>query len=105
MPPGPWRLCRAGEYGREGTMAAASPPVGRNAQHGDNPMKLYRFLTGPDDSSFCHKVSAALDKGWELHGGPTYGFDAASSTMRCGQAVVKELYGHSYDPSMTLGDQ
>ena len=25
-------------------------------------MKLYRFLTGPDDSSFCHKVSAALTR-------------------------------------------
>ena len=34
-------------------------------------MKLYRFLTGPDDSSFCHKVTAALNKGWLLHGGPT----------------------------------
>lgn len=67
-------------------------------------MKLYRFLTGPDDSSFCHKVSAALDKGWELHGSPTYAFDGASSTMRCGQAVVKDLYGQAYDPSMTLGD-
>ncbi|MGB3387993.1 MAG: DUF1737 domain-containing protein, partial [Pseudaminobacter sp.] len=22
-------------------------------------MKLYRFLTGPDDASFCHKVTAA----------------------------------------------
>ena len=68
-------------------------------------MKLYRLLTGPDDASFCHKVSAALDKGWELYGTPTYAFDAGASTMRCGQAVVKELYGHNYDPSMKLGDQ
>ena len=34
-------------------------------------MKLYRFLTGPDDSGFCHKVTAALNKGWELHGSPS----------------------------------
>jgi hypothetical protein len=34
-------------------------------------MKLYRFLTGPDDASFCHKVTAALNKGWQLHGSPT----------------------------------
>ncbi|MBC8131236.1 MAG: DUF1737 domain-containing protein [Rhizobiaceae bacterium] len=67
-------------------------------------MKLYRFLSGPDDSSFCHKVSAALDKGWELHGSPTYAFDAGANVMRCGQAVVKELYGQSYDSTMTLGD-
>ena len=67
-------------------------------------MKLYRLLTGPDDASFCHKVSAALDKGWELHGSPSYAFDPASNGMRCGQAVVKELYGQSYDPAMKLGD-
>ncbi|MFN3501353.1 MAG: DUF1737 domain-containing protein, partial [Allorhizobium sp.] len=29
-------------------------------------MKVYRFLTGPDDSSFCHRVTDALNKGWEL---------------------------------------
>ena len=67
-------------------------------------MKLYRLLTGPDDASFCHKVSAALDKGWELHGSPSYAFDPAANGMRCGQAVVKELYGQSYDPALKLGD-
>ena len=67
-------------------------------------MKLYRFLTAPDDASFCHKVSAALDKGWELFGNPAYAYDAGAGAMRCGQAVVKELYGQSYDPSMKLGD-
>lgn len=30
----------------------------------------YRLLTGPDDSSFCHRVSEALDLGYRLHGGP-----------------------------------
>ncbi|TGW06266.1 DUF1737 domain-containing protein, partial [Mesorhizobium sp. M2D.F.Ca.ET.145.01.1.1] len=25
-------------------------------------MKLYRFLTAPDDASFCHKVTEALNK-------------------------------------------
>ena len=68
-------------------------------------MKLYRLLTGPDDAAFCHKVSAALDKGWELYGSPSYAHDPASGAMRCGQAVVKELYGQGYDPSMTLGEQ
>jgi hypothetical protein len=68
-------------------------------------MKLYRLLTGPDDASFCHKVSAALDKGWELHGSPTYAFDQASGAMRCGQAVVKEVFGKEYDPQMKLGEQ
>ena len=68
-------------------------------------MKLYRFLTGPDDASFCHKVSVALSKGWDLHGAPSYAFDAASGTMRCGQAVTKTVEGKAYDPAMKLGEQ
>lgn len=67
-------------------------------------MTLYRFLTADDTSAFCHKVTAALDAGWQLHGGPTYAFDAANGVMRCGQAVVKETEG-TYTPDMTLGDQ
>jgi len=66
-------------------------------------MKAYRFLTGDDGSAFCHKVTAALDRGWELHGPPAYAFDAANGVMRCGQAVVKEVEG-PYTPDMTLGD-
>jgi len=68
-------------------------------------MKLYRFLTGVDDSAFCHKVTAALNKGWALHGSPTYAFDAASGQMRCGQAVVKDVAGKDYEPDMKLGEQ
>ncbi len=68
-------------------------------------MKLYRFLTGPDDASFCHKVTAALNKGWELHGSPTYAFDAATGTMKCGQAVVKKVKGKDYHPDMKLSEQ
>lgn len=54
-------------------------------------MKLYRFLTGPDDASFCHKVTAALNKGWSLEGSPSYAFNAATGAMQCGQAVVKHV--------------
>jgi hypothetical protein len=68
-------------------------------------MKLYRFLTGPDDASFCHKVTAALNKGWHIYGSPTYAFDAATQTMRCGQAVVKDVEGKEYDPAMKLAEQ
>ena len=67
-------------------------------------MKLYRFLTGPDDASFCHKVSAALNKGWFLHGPPAYAYDQAAGQMRCGQAVYKEVDGE-YDPSVKLAEQ
>ena len=68
-------------------------------------MLLYRFLTGPDDSSFCHKVTAALNKGWSLSGSPTFAFDSLNGVMRCGQAVVKEVEGRDYSPDMKLGEQ
>jgi len=66
-------------------------------------MRLYRFLSGPDDSSFCHKVTAALNKGWLLHGSPTYAYDPETKAMRCGQAVYKEVDGLDYSPDMKLG--
>ena len=68
-------------------------------------MKLYRFLTGPDDSSFCHKVTAALNKGWFLHGSPSYAFNAQTGQMQFGQAVYKEVDGKDYTPDMKLGEQ
>lgn len=70
----------------------------------DKPMKLYRFLSGDDTSAFCHKVTAALNAGWDLHGAPTYAFDAANGVMRCGQAVVKDAPG-TYSPDTKLGEQ
>lgn len=66
--------------------------------------KLYRLLTEDDTSAFCHKVSDALSKGWELYGTPTYAFDQANGVMRCGQAVTKEI-SVPYDPDMKLGQQ
>jgi hypothetical protein len=67
-------------------------------------MRIYRLLTGPDTSEFCHKVSLALSKGWELHGGPAYAFDAATGTMRCAQAVTKVVPA-PYRPDVNLGEQ
>ena len=67
-------------------------------------MQLYRFLSADDTSEFCHKVTDALNKGWALHGGPTYAFDHANGVMRCGQAVVKEVNG-TYTPDLKLGEQ
>ncbi|MEL6919732.1 MAG: DUF1737 domain-containing protein [Pseudomonadota bacterium] len=66
-------------------------------------MIAYRLLTGPDDPSFCHKVSDALAKGWSLHGSPSYAFDVASQTMRCAQAVTKDVPDTDYSPDMKLG--
>ena len=66
--------------------------------------KLYRLLTGEDSSAFCHKVSDALAKGWDLHGSPAYAWDAEAGVMRCAQAVTKTTDA-PYDPEARLGQQ
>lgn len=65
-------------------------------------MIAYRFITNDDTSDFCHRVTEALSKGWELHGSPSYGFDAAKGVMRCGQAVTKETDAE-YSKDVKLG--
>ncbi len=35
-----------------------------------NGLPRYRLLTGPDDAKFCHRVSEALELGYELYGSP-----------------------------------
>ena len=67
-------------------------------------MKIYRLLTEDDTSAFCHKVSEALSKGWELYGDPTYAYDHANGVMRCGQAVTKDIK-LPYASDMKLGQQ
>jgi hypothetical protein len=65
---------------------------------------LYRFLTGPDDASFCHRVSEALNKGWQLYGQPSLTFDATKNRVICGQAIIKEVEGVAYSPELKLSD-
>ncbi len=67
-------------------------------------MKLYRYLTGPDDAAFCKRVSAALNKGWSLHGGPTLTFDPKQERVICGQAIVKDVHGVAYTDDTVLSD-
>ena len=66
-------------------------------------MKAYRLLTAEDTPAFCHKVTDALEMGWELHGSPAYAFDPGKATMRCAQAVVKDVPGVEYSPDLKLG--
>lgn len=65
---------------------------------------LYRYLTGPDDASFCHRVSEALSQGWALYGDPTLTFDAAQGRVICGQAIIKDIDG-PYTPDLKLSEQ
>jgi len=54
-------------------------------------MKLYSLLTGPDDESFCKKVSEKINNGWELYGNPTLTHDG--ERVIAGQAVIKVVEG------------
>jgi hypothetical protein len=64
---------------------------------------LYRMLTGPDDASFCHRVSEALSKGWQLYGGPTLTYDTEQKKVMCGQAIIKTIEA-DYTADMKLSD-
>jgi hypothetical protein len=59
--------------------------------------KRYRFLSGPDDASFCQRVSDALAEGYVLYGDPV--MVVCDNERICGQAVV--LPGHALED----GDQ
>jgi hypothetical protein len=67
-------------------------------------MKLYSYLTGPDDASFCHRVTEHLNRGWELYGSPTLTHDPQTGRVICGQAVVKEVAG-DYAPEIDISKQ
>lgn len=67
-------------------------------------MKLYRYLTGPDDASFCHRVTGLLNRGWALHGQPTLTYDAKLERVICGQTIVKDVEG-TYTPDLDLSAQ
>jgi hypothetical protein len=62
----------------------------------DNEQLRYRVLTGPDDRSFCERISAALDEGYQLHGGPTLTFNGERVIV--GQALVLAEFPHAIPP-------
>jgi len=65
---------------------------------------VYRYLTGPDDATFCHRVSEALSKGWALYGSPTLTFDPTQNRVICGQAVTKDVEDLDYSPEIKLSE-
>lgn len=48
----------------------------------------YKLITGPDDSTFCARITEFLNNGWKLHGNPTMTYDG--KTVIAGQAIIKE---------------
>jgi hypothetical protein len=65
-------------------------------------MEAYRYLTGKDDDAFCHRVTKALNEGWQLYGDPTLTFDQAKGEVICGQAIIKEVRERVYSPELDL---
>jgi hypothetical protein len=65
-------------------------------------MKVYRYLTGGEGAEFCHKVTKALNLGFELYGAPTHAV-GPDGQLVCGQAVIKEVAG-DYSPELKLGE-
>ena len=49
-------------------------------------LPVYRVLTGPDDASFCRRVSEALSLGYRLYEGPALTFNGTSVVVA--QAVI-----------------
>jgi len=53
----------------------------------DNTARLqYRLLTGPDDATFCKRVSDALDEGYQLYGSPSLTY--SRERVIAAQAVI-----------------
>jgi hypothetical protein len=63
-------------------------------------MKLYRFVTGPDDVTFCMRVTESLNNGWELNGSPTVAFDG--KVIIAGQALIKDVPDEEFSNDIDL---
>ncbi|BCK54329.1 DUF1737 domain-containing protein [Nocardia wallacei] len=46
----------------------------------------YRLITGPDDVTFCERISTLLEEGYRLHGSPAVTFNGTA--VIAAQAVV-----------------
>ncbi len=64
----------------------------------------YRLLTGKDDSAFCHRVTAALNAGWQLYGPPALTYDPEKREIVCAQALTKAVPDKAYEPTVVLAD-
>ena len=66
----------------------AAPKVAAPAKAVINTEKLYKMLTGLDDSAFCQKVTDHIEAGYTLHGSPT--MVVKGTQIWVGQAVTRK---------------
>jgi hypothetical protein len=71
----------------------------------DHSITLYRLLSGPDDATFCHRVSDALSRGWQLFGSPTMAYDSDRKTVIAAQAIIKIKPGGTYSADLDLSNE
>ncbi|WP_067827127.1 DUF1737 domain-containing protein [Nocardia inohanensis] len=50
------------------------------------PRLRYRLITGPDDATFCERISGLLDEGYQLYGSPSVTYNGSS--VIAAQALV-----------------
>lgn len=62
------------------------PALDKIANRPPNDLPIYRLLTGPDDASFCQRVSEMLELGYAVHGSPALTFDG--ERVVAAQAVI-----------------
>jgi hypothetical protein len=65
---------------------------------------LYRYLTGPDNESFNHKVTLALNDGWTLAGPSAMIYDPEKGRPIVGQPMLKDVPGVDYVPGVNAAD-
>lgn len=58
-------------------------------QKQNHDLPVYRLLTGPDDATFCHRVSEMLNNGYQLYGSPSVTYDPQKKTVIAAQAVIR----------------
>ncbi|MGH8032386.1 MAG: DUF1737 domain-containing protein [Luteimonas sp.] len=62
-----------------------------------NDLPAYRVLTGPDDATFCCRVSDVHALGYELYGSPAVTFDGQKVVVA--QAVIWPSARHHFSGS------
>jgi len=65
-------------------------------------MKLYRYITGIDDSTFCFRISKLVNKGWKLYGNPTLTYNGKNNIV--GQVVIKKIKNKKFNKNIKLDD-
>ncbi|TXT40020.1 MAG: hypothetical protein FD135_1693 [Comamonadaceae bacterium] len=61
-------------------------PATQTTQQPPDGLPIYRLLTGPDDATFCRRVSEALALGYRLYGSPAATFNGVNVIVA--QAVL-----------------